>query len=234
MRTLIHSSVKAELENLILGIQAALDDFRSMYPRDPEPQQNSKMRDSERHPRYATLQSELFIPTIEQGRRYALSFYYGKIIGSIRDALRARDQFHIGPHDAAKISKYIEFLGANHPDVKEFIAYDKNTRHIENGTEVFKEMFHKEYLLADTSPKRSWLYDSLFRKIQNKEHLIDLRGIFCTIRQRWHTLTTIIISIFMVGLIFILMRGRTPPSNDTTANSAEPMVVGHKPGTSLF
>ncbi len=104
--------MKAELENLILRIQAALDDFRSMYPRDPEPdqmspEQNSKMRDAERHPRYAKLQSELFIPTIEQGRRYALSFYYGKIIGSIRDALRARDQFHIGPQDAAKISTYI-------------------------------------------------------------------------------------------------------------------------------
>ncbi len=41
VRTLIHFSVKAELENLILRIQAALDDFRSMYPRDPEPQQNS-------------------------------------------------------------------------------------------------------------------------------------------------------------------------------------------------
>jgi hypothetical protein len=64
--------------------------------------------------------------------------------------LRARDQFHIGPHDAAKIRTYIEFLGANHPEVKEFI---------ENNTEVLKEMFHKEYLLADTSPIGAWLYD---------------------------------------------------------------------------
>ena len=176
VRTLIHTSVKAELENLILRIQAALDDFRAMYPRDPEPdqmspEQNSKMRDAERHPRYARLQSELFIPTIEQGRRYALSFYYGKVIGSIRDALRARDQFHIGPHNPAKISTYIEFLGANHPEVKEFILYDKNTRHIENNTEILKEMFHKEYLLAGTSPKRAWLYEALFRKIQNKAQL---------------------------------------------------------------
>jgi hypothetical protein len=171
VRTLIHTSGKGELENLILRIQAALDDFRAMYPRDPEPQQSSRMRDAERHPRFATLQSELFIPTIEQGRRYALSFYYGKIIGSIRDALRARDQFQIGPHDAAKISTYIEFLGANHPEVKEFNAHVSNTRHIENETEVFKEMFHQEYLVADTSPKRPWLYDSLFRKIQNKAHL---------------------------------------------------------------
>ncbi len=73
-----------------------------------------------------------------------------------------------------------------------------------------------------------------FAKFKIRRFLIDLRGIFCTIRQRWHTLTTIIISIFMAGLISILMRGRTPPSNDTTANSAKPMVVGHKPGTSLF
>ncbi len=171
VRTLIHTRVKSELENLILRIQAALDDFRSMYPRDPEPEQNSKLRDAERHPRYANLQSELFIPTIEQGRRYALSFYYGKIIGSIRDALRARDQFHIVPHDAAKISSYIEFLGANYPEVKEFISYDRNTRHIENNTETLKEMFHKEYILADTSPKRAWLYDALCRRIQNKAQL---------------------------------------------------------------
>ncbi len=32
-------------------------------------------------------------------------------------------------------------------------------------------MFHQEYLVADTSPKRPWLYDSLFRKIQNKGNL---------------------------------------------------------------
>jgi hypothetical protein len=46
--------------------------------------------------------------------------------------------------------------------------------------------------------------------------------------------TTIIISIFIAGLIFILRRERTAPSNDTTANTAEPMVVGHKLGTSFF
>ena len=67
-----------------------------------------------------------------------------------------------------RCNKYIEFLGADHSDVKEFIAYEKNTRHIDNNTEVFKEMFHKEYISVDTSSKPPWLYDSLFRKIQNK------------------------------------------------------------------
>jgi hypothetical protein len=171
VKTLLQTTAKGELENLILRIQAALDDFRAMYPRDPEQQQYSKERDTERHLRYSTLQSELFIPTIEQGRRYALSFYYGKIIGSIRDTLRARDQFHIGPHDAAKINTYIEFLGTNHPTVNEFNAHVNNTRHIEKDTEVFKEMFRQEYLTAHTSPKRPWLYDSLYHKIQNRMHL---------------------------------------------------------------
>jgi hypothetical protein len=171
VKTLLHTTAKGELENLILRIQAASDDFRIMYPRDPEQQQHSKERDIERHLRFSTLQSELFIPTIEQGRRYALSFYYGKIIGSIRDTLRARDQFHIGPHDAAKINTYIEFLGVNHPAVNEFNASVNNTRHIEKDTEVFKAMFREEYLVAHMSPKRPWLYDSLYHKIQNKAQL---------------------------------------------------------------
>jgi hypothetical protein len=171
VKTLIHTTAKGELENLILRIQAASDDFRIMYPRDPEQQQHSKERDIERHLRFSTLQSELFIPTIEQGRRYALSFYYGKIIGSIRDTLRARDQFHIGPHDAAKINTYIEFLGTNHPAVNEFNASVNNTRHIEKDTEVFKAMFREEYLVAHMSPKRPWLYDSLYHKIQNRAQL---------------------------------------------------------------
>jgi hypothetical protein len=163
-----------------------------------------------------------------------LSFtYYGKVIGSIRDALRARGQFHIGPHDAAKITTYIEFLGANHPEVKEFISYDRNTSHIENNTETLKEMFHKEYLLADTSPKRAWLYESLFRRIQNKAQLDrsarDLlydqaKVVYCD--YHYH--------LYLHGrMIFTLMRERTAPSNDTTANSAKPMVVGHKLGAEL-
>jgi hypothetical protein len=50
IRTLINTRAKSELERLITRIQAALDDFRSFYPCDSEPEQNSKLRDAERMP----------------------------------------------------------------------------------------------------------------------------------------------------------------------------------------
>jgi hypothetical protein len=71
-----------------------------------------------------------------------------------------------------------------------------------------------------------------FAEFKTKRSLISLRVIIYTIRQRWYIVTTIIIFIFMTGLIFIPRQERTSPSNDTLTNTAEPMVVGHKSGTS--
>jgi hypothetical protein len=60
------------------------------------------------------------IPTTAQGRRFALSFYYGKILGDIKDILKSRENFVIAPNDHRKICDYIEFLGENHPDVRQY------------------------------------------------------------------------------------------------------------------
>jgi hypothetical protein len=53
--------------------------------------------------------------------------------------------FILGLMMPQKLANTLNSGGANHSDVKEFIAHEKNTRHIDNNTEVFKEMFHREY-----------------------------------------------------------------------------------------
>ncbi len=70
------------------------------------------------------------IPTIAQGRKFALSFYYGKILGDIKDILKAREQFQIAPNDHRKIRDYIHFLGEGHMEVRQFRLAEENSRHI--------------------------------------------------------------------------------------------------------
>ena len=85
------------------------------------------------------------IPTQAQGRRFALSFYYGKILGDIKDILKAREQFQIAPNDHRKIRDYIHFLGEDHTEVRQFRIAEENSRHITKDTQHFRESFRKQF-----------------------------------------------------------------------------------------
>jgi hypothetical protein len=51
-------------------------------------------------------------------------------MGSIHDIFRAREQFQIVPYDANKIRAYIDFLGTNHQDVKDFNHAEESIKDI--------------------------------------------------------------------------------------------------------
>ncbi len=122
IRQSLITKTKGELENLIPRIMKAADDFRGMFPNffDTDSSLSIRLRNEKRHLRFASLQLELMIPTRAQGRRYALSFYYGKILGDIKDILKSRKQFVIAPNDHRKLRDYIQFLGEDHSDVRQF------------------------------------------------------------------------------------------------------------------
>jgi hypothetical protein len=76
---------KEELNRIRAQVQRASDDFKDKHPDKSDPDEAIRTRNADSHLPFARLQSELLIPTIAQGRNSALSFYYGKILGSIND-----------------------------------------------------------------------------------------------------------------------------------------------------
>ncbi len=111
------------------------------------------------------------IPTIAQGRKSALSFYYRKILGSIHDIFRMREQFQIVPYDANKIRAYIDFLGANHQDVKDFNHAEESIKDIMTNSDRLRQVFYEQYTRAHEAPKPDWLGEMLHGKIQNSANL---------------------------------------------------------------
>lgn len=173
IRRFLITKTKNELENFIPRIMKAADDFRDMFPNffDTDSSLAIKLRNEESHPRFASLQSELMIPTLAQGRKFALSFYYGKILGDIKDILKQREQFQIAPNDHRKIRDYIHFLGEGHTEVRQFRLAEENSRHITKDTQHFRESFRKQFLalLEPDSPCPSWIHQSLFLRIRRQD-----------------------------------------------------------------
>jgi hypothetical protein len=173
IRQFLITKTNNELENFIPRIMKAADDFRDMFPNfsDTDSSLAIKLRNEESHSRFASLQSELMIPTLAQGRKYALSFYYGKILGDIKDILKQREQFQIAPYDHKKIRDYIQFLGEGHMDVRQFRVAEENFRHLKKDTQHFRESFRKEFhaLLEPNSPCPSWINRTLFIRIRGQD-----------------------------------------------------------------
>ncbi len=151
----------------------AADDFRDMFPNffDSDSSLSIKLRNEERHLRFASLQLELMIPTRAQGRKFALSFYYGKILGDIKDILKWRETFVIAPNDHRKIRDYIKFLGEDHPDVRQFRIAEDNTRHITKDTQHFRDSFNTQFhaLLEPNCQIPPWIHQSLFMRIRGQD-----------------------------------------------------------------
>jgi hypothetical protein len=123
----------------------AADDFRDMFPNffDTDSSLSIRLRNEEKHLWFASLQLELMIPTRAQGRR---SFYYGKILGDIKDILKSRERLVIAPNDHRKLRDYIQFLGEDHSDVRQFRIAEDNTKHITKDTQHFRDSFRTQFL----------------------------------------------------------------------------------------
>jgi hypothetical protein len=125
-------------------------------------------RNADLHLPFARLQSEFLIPTIAQGRKSALSFYYGKISGSINDILRMREQFQIVPYDTAKIRAIIDFLGADLQEVRNFNHAEESIRDIQTNSDRLRHVFYEQYTKAHEFPKPEWLCTIMHENIQNR------------------------------------------------------------------
>jgi hypothetical protein len=137
----MHGKTAPDLHALLAKVSAAADDFKSLFPLDNDPEDGIRYRNREPHSAFQTLHDELQIPSIAQGRAYALNFYYGKIIGTIYDVLVRRDNFRKLNDDGDKINTYINHRGANHPDVVAFKLADDRQRGIEKNSTAMTQDF---------------------------------------------------------------------------------------------
>ncbi len=100
-----------ELDALLAKVNLAATNFRSLFPVDNEPEIGLRHRNAEHHSEFVEVQTELLIPTINQGQMFALSFYYGQIIQIIDGIIVAKNAFKITPEDEKKIAAYIVSRG---------------------------------------------------------------------------------------------------------------------------
>ncbi len=92
-----------ELDALLAKVILAASNFRDLFPSDHEPEVAMRHRNEERHPEFRDLQIELLIPNIEHGRKFALSFYYGKILAVIHSVVqKSLHTLSIGGNTAMK------------------------------------------------------------------------------------------------------------------------------------
>jgi hypothetical protein len=171
IKQFLNTRTKDELNRLLSQVQRAVDDFREKYPDRRDPIDAIMIRNSDIHAPFARLQSDLLTPTIAQDRKSALSFYYGKILGSIHDIIRTHEQFQIVPYDTNKIRAYIDFLGANHQDVKDFNHAKESIKDISMNSDRLRQAFYSQYTRAHEVPRPDWLGEILHGKIQNRTNL---------------------------------------------------------------
>ncbi len=117
LRIILHGMAKPDLVALLAKASAAAENFESVFPLDNDPEEGIRHRNAEPHSAFQSLQTELKIPSIAEGRAFSLQFYYSKVFETIHDVLVRRDNFTKHPDDADKIHTYIAHRGANHPDV---------------------------------------------------------------------------------------------------------------------
>jgi hypothetical protein len=169
-RTILHGKTIPDLHALLAKVSAAADDFKSLFPLDNDPEDGIRYRNREPHSAFKNIHAELQIPSIAQGRAYALNFYYGKIIGTIHDVLVRRDNFKRLPDDSDKLNTYIHHRGANHPEVVAFKLADERQRGIEKDSYEIRRDFDRcfETVAPKGSPKPYWMPESTYCVLQRQ------------------------------------------------------------------
>ncbi len=170
VRTILHGKTVPDLHALLARVSAADDDFKSLFPLDNDPEDGIRYRNREPHSAFQNLHAELQIPSIAQGRAYALNFYYGKIIGTIHDVLVRRDNFKRLPDDGDKLNTYIHHRGANHPDVVAFKQADDRQRGIERNSIETTRDFNRcfDAVVPKGNPKPYWMSESTYCVLQRQ------------------------------------------------------------------
>jgi hypothetical protein len=113
-----------ELDALLAKVTLAASNFRSLFRTDDQPEIQLRHRNSEPHSEFFDLQAELLIPTISQGRMFALSFYYGQVLSSINGIITSRNAFKVIPDDEPIIAAYIAHRGQHSKEVENYKTAD--------------------------------------------------------------------------------------------------------------
>ncbi len=182
----MHGKTKPDLNALLAKASLAAEDFKSL---DNDPEEGIRYRNAGPHSAFLSLQTELKIPSIAEGRAFSLQFYYGRVTGAIHDVLVRRETFTKCPDDADKIHTYIAHRGANHPDVVAFKLADDQQKDIEKNASAMCQAFDRNY--REVTPKGSikppWMTESTYRVLQHQP-LVARSRLDVEERDRLHTI----------------------------------------------
>jgi hypothetical protein len=111
------------------------------------------------------LQAELLIPTISQGRMYALSFYYGQVLTSINGIIAGRNAFKVNPDDESKLAAYIAHRGQHSKEVENYKTADNQNMLMDKDLHKFRDHYFRAFELSK-NPKLSkpeWMSEVLYQ-----------------------------------------------------------------------
>jgi hypothetical protein len=161
---------ETELNALLAKVTLAASNFRNLFPNDNDPEVGMRYRNAERHhSEFRDLQTELLIPTIDHGQKFALSFYYVKIMGAIHLVLQTRATFKILPEDGEKVTAYIVYRGQHCQEVENWRTADNQNVQMTKDSREYREAYSRAFEAArlPKSAKPPWISETTFRVLHS-------------------------------------------------------------------
>ncbi len=157
-----------ELDALLAKVTLAASNFRDLFPNDNEPEVGMRYRNEERHFEFKDLQIELLIPTIEHGRKFALSFYYGKILAAIHGVIQTRAIFKITEEDGPKVTAYIVYRGQHCHEVSTWRKADTQNVQMVKDSREYLEAYKTAFEAArlPNAIKPPWVNETTFNVLR--------------------------------------------------------------------
>jgi hypothetical protein len=161
-----------------IGLVSVGSSFRSLFPTDNEPDIGIRHRNAERHSEFFDMHTELLIPTIEQGRMFALSFYYGRILSVIHGIIQSRNTFKIIPEDGEKATAYIVYRGQHCQEVSTWRKADNQNVQMQKDSREYREAYRRAFEESQlkNSAKPEWMNETTFRVLHSLKHPISNRS----------------------------------------------------------
>jgi hypothetical protein len=158
-----------ELDVLLAKVTLAASNFRDLFPNDNDPEDGIRYRNEEPHSEFRNLQIELLIPTIEHGRKFALSFYYGKILASIHSVVQMRETFLQTEEDGPKITAYIGYRGQNSYEVSNWRNADNQNVQMKKNSREYCQAYKAAFDAArlPNAAKPPWVCETTFNVLRN-------------------------------------------------------------------
>jgi hypothetical protein len=153
---------------LLAKVTLAASNFRDLFPSDNEPEVGLRYRNEERHSEFKDLQIELLIPTIEHGRKFALSFYYGKILASIHSVVQMRATFLQTEEDGPKITAYMVFKGQHCYEVSNWRKADNQNVQMKKDSREYRDAYKAAFEAArvPNAVKPPWVSETRFNVLR--------------------------------------------------------------------